>query len=714
MELLAFAAPLAHPPARLRARVRAIPLSQKHGLVRPLLRRPGAVFATALAMLLIFAMVGQLSSGPALGAVSTLTVISDGVELRQAGGPWSAATDGVILRAGDAVRTSATGRGVVTFFDGSTVSLDPSTEIVAEELEVTAGGPRVIALFQAIGRTWSSVQRSIVPGSRFEIRTPAATAAVRGTGFETEVETSGRTVVSTTDGLVDVKGADAAVSVGAAQRTVVETGLQPVPPITTAPRRGVTFSSDGPLLIVDPTGLACGLDRGAVVRQIARCLVSAGERTTVTLAEPTVGQYRLVLRADRDTTVSVGAAATAGAQVVASRAAVATLAGGATFVGSISLDAATDGSLRLGAFSVFTSSQSPAKVARTGASPVPTAVAAVALASPAATITAPRSTAAVASPAVPSVPTATPAPAPTPQPATPAPTPQPATPAPTAAPATTPAPTPQPPTTAPTAEPTAPTSTATPAPAATPTAAPDVVPPTVSLGVPASIGPETPQVVTIAASVRDSGTGVESAPTATADVRGSGMSLIAMTWDPASGRFSATFAIDRTDAPVVFAVTAKDRAGNEGTGSAVTQISGGPAGSTPTPTPAATPTPTPAATPAPAPTSTPAPAPVADATPPSVTVTAPAAVGSATPQTVTISAAIQDSGTGVAAAPEATADVRGSGMALLGTSWDPATGQFTATFSIDRTDGPIVFTVTAVDRAGNQGSGTATTQIASN
>ncbi len=215
-------------------------------------------------------------------------------------------------------------------------------------------------------------------------------------------------------------------------------------------------------------------------------------------------------------------------------------------------------------------------------------------------------------------------------------------------------------------------------------------------------------------------------PDATADVRGSGMSRESSSWDPASGRYGATFVIDRTDGPIVFTVVAKDRAGNEARGTAITQVAGTPPASTsasPTATPAptpgpsaslsptASPAPTAAATPGPTPTASPVPTAGPNTTPPTVSVTAPASVAAVTGQEVTITAQISDSGGGLRDPPDARADVNGSGMSPRTSSWDATTGRYSATFVIDRVDGPIVFTVTAEDRAGNEGRGTATTLV---
>lgn len=678
------------PPADLRrriiARLPAAPPSRwsLKRLFVPV--RTRALVAVALALVLPIASLGlsgAFAPRPAFASTTTLTVISGTVESSEDGRTWSPAPDGLVLAAGAHVRTSADGRGVVTFFDGSLITLDAQSTVEIREL--AAGPGVVISLFQTLGRTWSSVHRAAT-GTRYEVRTPSATATVRGTGFETTVTTSGTTTVATSDGVVAVAGATSTVLVGASQRTTVEPGAAPATPATIPPRGALRLRATVPLLGVDPSGLACGLTPdGGVVRQSPRCLVAPDG--AVTFLDPASGGYRVVVRSDLATTALVSALTSTADRTTSESSASVALGAGEQAVATLVVRA-TDGSASDATFAAFAlTATSPAKLAaRATPGPVAAPVLPTAATRPTGTPAALRTAGAVA-------PGGSPEPARTPETS--------AAPSPTPAATSTPVPTPT----------AVPTRTAEPTPEPTPRPTPnDTAAPSVTVRAPAGVAATTPQTIAITATVSDAGSGVLDEPEATADVRGSGMSRLFSTWDPATGAFSASFVIDRVDGPIVFTVRAKDRAGNVGTGTATTLPAGVAAPTpTPTPTPSVTPSPTPSPTSSPSP--TPSPTPVAvDATAPAVTVSAPATLP-AVPQDVTITAQVSDTGSGVSDAPTADANVNGSGMSLRSSSWDAATGRYTAVFAIDRTDGPIVFTVRAKDRSGNEGAGSATTQL---
>jgi hypothetical protein len=92
--------------------------------------------ALALAFSLAVALSGILvppAQRAALGASITLTVISGDPVARTAGGGYERVADGAVLHAGDTVRTDAATRVVLTYFEGSTVEIEPSSELMIEE-----------------------------------------------------------------------------------------------------------------------------------------------------------------------------------------------------------------------------------------------------------------------------------------------------------------------------------------------------------------------------------------------------------------------------------------------------------------------------------------------------------------------------------------------------------------------------------------------------
>lgn len=208
-----------------------------------------------------------------LRPAAVLTVISGDVLTRFGAGDFSSAVDGAVLYVGSTVRTSADARAVITLFEGSTVELEPSSDITIEDA-TTRGDTTIVQLAQSLGRSWHVVTHLTTADSRYEVRTPAATASVRGTAFEVAVENGlagPTTTVTTTEGRVATADAAALseVLVGAEQTTTVRANDAPDPP-RSAPvaERLVTVTAvSESSLVVDPLGRANGIKDGKVVIQ---------------------------------------------------------------------------------------------------------------------------------------------------------------------------------------------------------------------------------------------------------------------------------------------------------------------------------------------------------------------------------------------------------------------------------------------------------------
>lgn len=127
------------------------------------------------------------------------------------------------LRTGDAVLTGAGGSGIIAFDEGTTLTLGQNTEMVLK-IALTADQPakliRVLGMFvNVLGGPPASVFADVAEGvydgggGRFEIQTPTAVAAVRGTKFTVTLRQTvvgnkvvRRTTVCPVFGQVEVKG----------------------------------------------------------------------------------------------------------------------------------------------------------------------------------------------------------------------------------------------------------------------------------------------------------------------------------------------------------------------------------------------------------------------------------------------------------------------------------------------------------------------------
>lgn len=241
----------------------------------------GLTLSFVLALILGVSGVIAPRGGIAVGASTVLTIISGEVQVSRDGGAFEPATDGAVLAAGHTLRTGPDGRAILTYFEGSTVSVEPSTELSIDEASAHPDGSTVVTMTQNLGRTWHVVTRLITGDSRYEVRTPAATASVRGTGFEVGVvrEASGeiRTDIVTTEGIV-AASAPATAAEPRPEPVVVAGGFQSSakaserrmeqPRLSPEAERRVTVSvGSGNSIVVDPLGRANGMRDGRLVLQ---------------------------------------------------------------------------------------------------------------------------------------------------------------------------------------------------------------------------------------------------------------------------------------------------------------------------------------------------------------------------------------------------------------------------------------------------------------
>jgi hypothetical protein len=228
------------------------------------------VFAVALGA------TGTVSNAKAFGASTSLTILSGDVSVRHGNGAFVAAVDGETLSEGDAVRTAVDARAILTYFEGSTVTIEPASELSIDNAETLADGGTVVVMTQTLGRTWHVVTKLITGSSKYEVKTPASTASVRGTEFQVDVDAT-VTTVATTEGTVVAHVDDPAAS-GATVDVPVKAGMTqtqkknaPAAPAKTAtePERKATVTVAGTNgLVTDAAGRTNGITpSGKVVVQ---------------------------------------------------------------------------------------------------------------------------------------------------------------------------------------------------------------------------------------------------------------------------------------------------------------------------------------------------------------------------------------------------------------------------------------------------------------
>lgn len=111
-------------------------------------------------------------------------------------------TSAVATNQGAKVETDASGMAEIAYFEGSLTRLGPDTDYELSTLDDESG--RAIVGDLDIGRTYHRVTELTGSDDRYEVRTPSAVAAVRGTRFIVVCLPSGECDFGVIDGVIEV------------------------------------------------------------------------------------------------------------------------------------------------------------------------------------------------------------------------------------------------------------------------------------------------------------------------------------------------------------------------------------------------------------------------------------------------------------------------------------------------------------------------------
>jgi len=173
-------------------------------------------------------------------APATVVAVAGQVTLIAPGAAARPLQAGEALPAGAQLATAANSSATLRFADGSTLVLQPGARLTLDTVSVYAGGGMVdTRLRLQQGRVEVGANPRHVPGSRLQVITPSAVAAVRGTRFR--VEADGRVArEETLEGAVGLGAAGQNVDVAAGQGSLAELGKPPSLPVALLPAPGLT------------------------------------------------------------------------------------------------------------------------------------------------------------------------------------------------------------------------------------------------------------------------------------------------------------------------------------------------------------------------------------------------------------------------------------------------------------------------------------------
>lgn len=123
------------------------------------------------------------------------------------------------LLAGDALRTNASGNLTIRFADKSLVRMGRNTTMVVKKISSTSDS--VLSLTE--GTIWARAARG---GSKVQVETPAATAAIRGTDWTLTVN-GDRTTLTVLEGAVELANPQGSVVVAQGEGATVRIGQAP-------------------------------------------------------------------------------------------------------------------------------------------------------------------------------------------------------------------------------------------------------------------------------------------------------------------------------------------------------------------------------------------------------------------------------------------------------------------------------------------------------
>jgi hypothetical protein len=145
--------------------------------------RSHVVLTIAVAMLLTLVFSLDTTLGPrdrVLATATTVTNVSGSVFIRRAADiEFKPAHVGDLLKTGDII-WAGPGTAEVTYFEGSSIGIGPETQLVIEPLVIDGESDVVASLPQAFDRTWQVITRLVTGNPRFDFRTPASSATIRG------------------------------------------------------------------------------------------------------------------------------------------------------------------------------------------------------------------------------------------------------------------------------------------------------------------------------------------------------------------------------------------------------------------------------------------------------------------------------------------------------------------------------------------------------
>jgi hypothetical protein len=181
------------------------------------------VVAVAVVLAATVSLFASVAATAAKGKVSTVAVLDQhaGVAKKRAPTKFVAVKKTALVATGDTVATDARGFAEVRYPDGSLTRVDVATTFVVDLATKTATKTTL-----STGQMWNEVKKATGSQPAFEVATPNATAAVRGTAFGVRCDRQKACSFGVIDGTVEVTSGGASVALTAGQQVAVDASGQ--------------------------------------------------------------------------------------------------------------------------------------------------------------------------------------------------------------------------------------------------------------------------------------------------------------------------------------------------------------------------------------------------------------------------------------------------------------------------------------------------------
>jgi uncharacterized protein YaiE (UPF0345 family) len=137
-------------------------------------------------------------------AVARITRIEGTIQIQRKGTTqWRVAKPAVPLNVGDKLFTAEESFAEIRYTIGTVLRMDEKTKIQLE-----SSSDKTLKTRNSLGDVWVNMKKLVTKGKEFQVSTPTAVAAIRGTVFRLSNDSSSSVEVSVYDGKVGVGLAD--------------------------------------------------------------------------------------------------------------------------------------------------------------------------------------------------------------------------------------------------------------------------------------------------------------------------------------------------------------------------------------------------------------------------------------------------------------------------------------------------------------------------